>query len=183
MKDCMLDIETLGQGNNAAVISIGAAMFDPMTGAVGRCFYAVLDPNDPLIGAVDPSTVLWWMSQSEEARKEITDPTDRRLSAAGAMSAFALWCEENGAETLWSNGPTFDEVITRNLAKRCGIRYPIHYRGSRCCRTIAGLAREMGWEPKPGASSLVKHNALDDAVRQVGWVSSAYRFLAGKETA
>lgn len=35
MKHVMLDLETMGNGPRAAIVSIGAVFFDPLTGELG----------------------------------------------------------------------------------------------------------------------------------------------------
>ena len=183
----MLDIETFGVGNDAAVVSIGACMFNPYMEAVGRQsqnqrFYTVLDLNDPLIGVITPSTVAFWMKQGDGARLALVGDDVLRIGAKLACKEFAAFCKQQGAEYIWSNGPTFDETIMRSLFKRCGVKFPVHFRGSRCCRTIAGLARDMGFDSREALESVREgdvHNALDDAVHQCRWVGACARFLEG----
>src|ERR1039458_2426242 len=75
MKNVMLDLETLGTGNDAAIISIGACLFDPRGDGVligvDHRFYARVNPASSVeIGMkIDVSTILWWMQQSDAARK------------------------------------------------------------------------------------------------------------------
>ena len=38
MKNVMLDLETMGKGPNAAIVTIGGVFFDPMTGELGAEF-------------------------------------------------------------------------------------------------------------------------------------------------
>lgn len=183
----MLDIESLGTGNDAAVVSMGAVCFDPFTGEVQpreEAFYVRIDPLDPLIGEVTPSTVQWWMRQNEAARAEIADLSLERLSVVKACRAFRQWVGVNGfPEILWSNGPTFDETITRSLFKRAKVKYPTHFRGSSCCRTRARLAKELGYDAHAISvvdDALVSHNALDDAIGQCRWVSRATQYIMNR---
>ncbi len=61
----MLDLETMGNTSNAAIISIAAVYFDE-TG-VGRSFYHKVSLGSSCaIGLeMDADTVLWWLKQSD----------------------------------------------------------------------------------------------------------------------
>lgn len=60
MKNVMLDLETMGSGSKAAIVSIGAVLFDPMTGETGAEFYQVVSLNSSAhYGELDPGTVIW----------------------------------------------------------------------------------------------------------------------------
>ncbi|OQX34094.1 MAG: ATPase, partial [Oceanospirillales bacterium LUC14_002_19_P2] len=39
MKHAMIDLETMGNGSQAAIVAIGACFFDPVKGTVGNTFY------------------------------------------------------------------------------------------------------------------------------------------------
>lgn len=71
--DVMLDLETMGQGPDAAIVAIGAVSFDLEAGKLGSEFYTVVDLTSSVEagGKMDPSTVLWWLQQSEQARSEL----------------------------------------------------------------------------------------------------------------
>ena len=192
LTDMMIDIETLGTGKDAAVISMGAVMFNPYTGAVQPredAFYGVLDINDPLIGVMDPSTVAWWLTQSEAARMAIARP-ENPASAKDFAEEFINWTkiqrrDYGDVEALWSNGPLFDERIMRRFFERVGRKFPVHFRRSACCRTRARFARELGYDTRANHEFVgVEHNALDDAISQCAWISDATQWLAnGREKA
>lgn len=185
--DIMLDIETFGTGNNAAIVSIGAVAFDQHL-AGGALFHDTPEQHEiygvgfhrridlaesrrELIGDIDPGTVEWWLGQSDDARASLLE--GKRVALGKALRDFSYWLIENFAEPkqlrLWSNGPTFDETIVRAAFDRYGFPFPISYRGSRCCRTLFALATEYGFDPKPTPEhmgDIIKHNALHDAVFQ-----------------
>ena len=70
-ENVMIDLETMGVNNNAAIIAIGAVAFD-FEGNLGYHFYQTITLQSSVEngGIMDASTVLWWMRQSDEARKE-----------------------------------------------------------------------------------------------------------------
>ena len=56
----MVDLETLGNGSESVIISIGAVEFDPETGELGREFYKVVDAQSCVDAGlkIDASTVM-----------------------------------------------------------------------------------------------------------------------------
>lgn len=196
--DIMLDIETFGTGNDAAIVSIGAVAFnaDGENGSLftnspdllaegGQGFRVNIDLDKSAAefrGNIDPATVEWWLSQGQEARTMLVNGT--RLPLGRALNDFADWIKRVSgrpkALRLWSNGPTFDEVIVRSAFRRYSLVLPLSFRGSRCCRTMMDLAEQHGWDRSElGALSegVVKHDALGDAVRQARVVASQRHFL------
>jgi hypothetical protein len=106
----MLDLETWGKEPGCDIRSIGACVFDPMTGYVAdneafthNNFYIATD--NPLkhdrtrfdetspacyreYGLIrDPETVQWWNDQSDEAQAAFTNPVDLRE----ALQRFTDW--------------------------------------------------------------------------------------------
>jgi len=196
--DIMLDLETLGTGNNAAIIQIGAVAFNAdgdnaslwtnspdMLASLGQGFRANVDlASSRHPGVIDASTVEWWLQQSQEARDSITKP-EGRLELGAALEAFVRWVYSITVKVrdlrMWSNGPTFDETILRAAFARYNAPLPISFRGSRCCRTMIELAEMYGWNRKEATrlapDDIVKHDALGDAVFQARSVVSQRHFL------
>lgn len=143
LDDVMVDIETLGQGHNAHILSIGAVRFNPNFYEPDKWekFYRVIDPSMPQVGAeITNSTVLWWLGQAIEnpaAVKTLLDTPDK-VFLGTALLDFFTFCQ--GATSLWSYGPTFDETILRDAATRLCLKFGMSYRTSRCQRTIVALA-------------------------------------------
>ena len=183
MKDVMLDIETFGTGNNAAIASIGACFFDAdaeaMTeDAFGGTFHEFVNmgqTSPEMLGDLHIGTVMWWMSQSDEARTRLLHgmgESDKTLGAV--LNSFAIWlaaeATAQGVEThrlrLWSNGPTFDETIVRAAFDRYEMKLPLSFRGSRCCRTMRDLANDFGWDWREQGKNNASHDALADALYQ-----------------
>ncbi|HEE3179224.1 TPA: 3'-5' exoribonuclease, partial [Klebsiella pneumoniae] len=71
----MVDLETMGKKHNAPIVAIGAVVFDPATGSIGESFYKVvcLESSVNWGAVIDPSTVIWWLKQSSEARSAIVN--------------------------------------------------------------------------------------------------------------
>lgn len=83
-KHLMLDLETMSNKGNAAIVSIGAVAFEPSTGELGPEFYLTVDlvSCEKLGLHIDADTVLWWMKQSSEARAAIVDEDSRTIQSA-----------------------------------------------------------------------------------------------------
>jgi exodeoxyribonuclease VIII len=163
----MLDLETMGTNKNAAIIAIGAVRMDLVTktvrseGAGASTFYRVVSLESSMKsgGVVDASTIMWWMKQSEEARRCLT--SSDTCSLEEALKGFSNWAKEVPVRELWGNGSDFDNVILENSYARLGMAVPWRYTANRCYRTVAALHPSV---PRPVAG--VHHNALDDAVNQ-----------------
>lgn len=156
MKNVMVDLETLGNGSNAVIISIGAAVFDNYS--VGDTFYVNVDPQSCVDAGLkmDVSTVMWWMQQTEQARavfKKDNSPLEV------ALGEFSAWYPAGAA--LWGNGATFDNVILSNAYRAVGVKQPWDFWNDRCYRTLKSMYPHIKLE-----RSGVAHNALDDAKSQ-----------------
>lgn len=153
----MVDLETLGNGSNAVITSIGAAKFNSF--GVTDTFMEYVDPESCAEAGLqmDVSTVLWWMKQSDAARSAFAQ---KGQHLAVALQGFAAWFPKDAC--LWGNGATFDNVILSNAYKAVGQKAPWPYWGDRCYRTVKNLFPVV----KAPAFAGVAHNALDDAVHQ-----------------
>jgi len=165
--DVSLDLETMGNGPDAAIIAIGAVEFSLETGQLGQEFYEVVDLESSVSagGTITPSTVLWWMQQSDEARK-VFERKGEQISTT--LHHFTGWVYQlNGVRNvcIWGNGAAFDNVILRTAYERLGLKPPWNFWDDRCFRTIKALHPEVEF-----VKSGVAHNALDDAKNQARYL-------------
>lgn len=176
MRHVMLDLETFGKTNDAAIASIGACVFDLHEDSVGggEClYYQVIDLEiSQHVGEFDGSTVLWWMKQDEAARKALSHVEDTEPLGT-ALKQFSEWVRNVGGEFLWSNDPTFDEVILASAYRRYDLKFPFSFRATRCVRTMRGLPNA----PKLYMEKGTAHNALDDAIHQAEHIQLIYKEL------
>ncbi len=98
-----LDLETMGNGPYAPVISIGAVFFDPNTGETGEEFSVniSLESSMRYRARPDASTILWWMEQSEEARKSLTSNTQELSTALSWLSEFIIKNANHKLVQVW----------------------------------------------------------------------------------
>lgn len=173
----MLDIETLGNGPNALIITIGACEFFPgrEDAPLGDTLYLEVDAEDAARhgGIMDVSTILWWLKQSEAARSALTEECPRwmlsealnelRAFVAGDPTGKLLPPETAG---VWGNGATFDNVILHSAARACKQPPLWSFRLDRDMRTIVWLEKALNLNVPIPAPVGVGHHALDDAVWQ-----------------
>lgn len=155
MNNVMLDLETMGNTSNAAIIAIGAVRFDK---AVTDRFYKVVNLQSCVeVGLdIEPSTVMWWMQQSAEARGKFA------VEAIGlneALRSFADWVGDDAV--VWGNGAAFDNVILANAYRKSRLPLPWKFYNDRCYRTVKNLHPEIELE-RVGTY----HCAVDDAESQ-----------------
>lgn len=164
MMDCMLDLETMGTGPDAAIIAIGAVAFDPernaMPGGVDAQFYATIDLSDAMRcgGVVDGDTVMWWMARDDSARAQFAAEAQTTLSA---LTNLAAWMHRNDIKHVWGNGAEFDNVILSAAYRRLDAPLPWKFYNNRCYRTLKAMSPQIKLQ-RVGTY----HNALDDAKSQ-----------------
>jgi exodeoxyribonuclease VIII len=162
MNNIMVDLETMGTGSNAAIVSIGAVEFDFEKNKVGKEFYQVVSlSDDDESGIRDKSTEAWWNKQSEEARFVLTLPGLHISEALKEFTKFVCSCGSQRNVKIWGNGSDFDNVILVNAYRRCNLSLPWEYWNHRCYRTVKNLFKDVKM-----VRSGTHHNALDDAKSQ-----------------
>lgn len=166
----MLDLETLGTEHDAMIISIGAVAFrfDAAPVPADRFFYTAVDIFSST-GSISPSTVNWWLKQSDEARAPWTND-EPKLQLSAALQNLYTWMKSFNDYNIrvWGNGANFDNVILRNALLRHHVPLPWKYTNDRCFRTMKNIL------PKIEATRTgTYHNALDDAIYQVNYLQMA----------
>jgi exodeoxyribonuclease VIII len=164
MRNVMLDLETMGNGPNAAIVAIGAVAFDIETGTIGDKFYKLVDLTTAVDcgGVMDASTVMWWVQQGQGARLALV--ADAATHLRGALDMFADWLTKttNGQEPhVWGNGAAFDNVILASAYRNAGKPQPWKHWNDRCYRTVKALYPAVKLE-RTGTH----HIAVDDAESQ-----------------
>ncbi|MGI2872273.1 3'-5' exonuclease [Vibrio fluvialis] len=180
----MLDLETMGNTSNAAIVSIGAVVFDPATGSLGADFEQVINLNSSAYyGDLDASTVTWWLTQSEEARAIFQRDTPKS-TLKDALLELNQWLADLGDAKeiqVWGNGSGFDNVILTNAYKAVRIKPNFSHWNDRDVRTIVEMGRSiLGINPKETMEREgTHHSALDDAKFQAKYVSVIWRQFIG----
>lgn len=167
----MVDLETMGLRPDAAIVSIGAVVFDKM-GVTDQTFFSAASLSSCLaIGlTTDPETVDWWSKQSVEAQSRWR--TADAPSIEQAMIGFTKYLQFLGKASdicLWGNGSDFDCVLLTSAYRALEADPPWKFYNVRCFRTLKNLCKLQEMK-RLG----VHHDALDDAKHQA---SHAVRIL------
>lgn len=179
MADVMVDLETMGTRPNAPIIAIGAVTFDMRNLTLGERFYSTVDlaSSVGLGSVVDPGTVMWWLKQSDDARKALT--MRKAPHAMVVLGQFADWMRRNAVERksvrVWGCGPDFDCVLLSEHYHKGLLEVPWEFWNQRDYRTLKSLYPNVEQDPRVG-----HHNALDDAIHQVNHIFKIRRTLRGQ---
>ena len=179
----MVDLETMGSGPDAPIVSIGAVYFDPSTGNTGAEFYQVVSLESSMSFGMKPdaSTIQWWLKQSSEARSAIL--VDEAMGLRETLELLADFIAENAANgshtvQLWGNGCSFDNVILRRAYALAETPFAVPFWNDRDVRTMVELGKSVGINPRfdiPFEGDM--HNALSDARHQVKYVPAIWQRL------
>lgn len=165
----MIDLETLGTGERAHILSIGAVSFDA-SGIIDR-YYVNVGADGQNDRDIDADTVRWWMQQSDAARAALINPAPIEPHRAAAHIANFI----HGADAIWAYPASFDLPILHTFIKDWRLNKSLDRRKQRCARTVLALA-EVDVASYRGAGT--HHNALDDAEAQARALIEALRVLA-----
>lgn len=177
--DCvMVDIESMGVNENAALIQVGAAVFNfngkPLPPSVNRpTFVQDIDLMSSLQagGIVDQSTVRWWNDRGGFPANPKQPPVHIRL----ALGRLADWLGRYPTvKEVWAQGSQFDVAVLQGYFRRLNIECPWTYNAGKDTRTVYALAKRKGWQKPSGEPS---HNALGDCLDQIATLRSACVFL------
>ena len=156
----MLDLETMGTSVNSAIVSIGAVEFSEGLGITDR-FYVNIDLQSCMDKGmeINAKTLMWWMKQSDEARKSLTGDT---IPLRDALKSFREWVVKGNENVqIWGNGSDFDNAMISNAYSKFNATQPWNYWDNRCYRTLVYSLPKLEFK-RDGTH----HNALDDAEYQ-----------------
>lgn len=164
--DCMIDIECAGLPPNGALLSIGGVFFDLHTSTLGPTFSQVVHLGSAVAdgGVIDPGTFMWWLGQSDAARKAVRYG-GRHVHTV--LDEFSAWIAETCRPAdvrVYGNGANFDITILEGAYQRAGKKVPWHWTNTRCFRTLRNQYPQV--EYNPGDKGDDAHNALADAIFQ-----------------
>lgn len=170
--DIMLDLETWGTGPGCAIRSIGACVFDPITGLIGKTFYVNVSTQSCLdVGLkAEAGTVDWWSKQSHEAQAALeVNP----VPIGTALQALTNFLNQLGPEEkfMWAQGSAFDFPVIEYAMK--AVYHPIPWKFWNVFDTRTAY-RLYGFDPKKVKRSGTYHNALDDCLHQVKCLHAAW---------
>jgi hypothetical protein len=176
LQDVMLDIETLSTQSDACILTIGAIKFSR------NRYLLPLEQSDTFYRRIskescdaaglhtDPSTVEWWMKQSDDAKYEVFTEHDR-VSIKNALYDFSEWF--GNSRFIWGHGSVFDVTILNNAYRAHDMQPPWNFWNVRDTRTLYDIGNvSVKSLPKENA-----HHAVHDCYRQIVGVHRALRNL------
>ncbi|CAD5376749.1 putative Exodeoxyribonuclease I [Pseudomonas sp. OF001] len=173
----VIDLETMGVGTNAAIVSIGAVRIERGQHAAG--FYRRVDLASSLAhgGTTDASTISWWLKQSPEARGEV-DGSEHPANLYDVLWSLRDFIQARDEPRLWGNGATFDLRILGEAYDAFHEGRPWDFRLERDLRTILELypeARDVG------EFEGIRHHALADACHEAKQLIKAIKLHQNRQ--
>lgn len=185
----MIDLETMGNNHKAAIVAIGAVLFDEeqILDRIGIRVDLQSSLDAGLV--VDASTVYWWLGQSEAARQEILakfnvfslpEALGALTGQVGVSSGSETWrhgewhwqSRWEKVDGIWSLGVAQDIVWLESAYRACGLPVPWSYGQPRCFRTKRAEPWAAAVRPADVGTA---HNAADDAEYQARWLQNIWR--------
>ena len=164
--DLSVDLETMGLPPDGAIVSIGACFFDLEKCEIGPTFSRVINLATAVRdgGVITPSTLMWWLGQSEAARRGIMfNAEDIRV----VLTDFAAFIAEHSRRQdvrVWGNGSDFDNTLLNSAYLRADMKTPWSPFKNRCFRTVRNMYPSVEYNTDDKGEGA--HNALTDAIFQ-----------------
>lgn len=174
MKHVMIDIETMADLHNSAIVSIGAVRFDLETGKIGEEIEIDVDLQSCLDYGlqVTGGTIKWWLTRNEHARSVIAYSAGISLpEALLKLSKFI-----NKDDSVWSNGLRFDVAIVENAYRTCKIPVPWDHHKEMDVRTLVSFAPEIK-NRVVKAFTEPAHTPVNDCKKQILYCVETYNKL------
>jgi hypothetical protein len=176
MKDIMVDIETMANGSNAAIVQIAALQFDRNTGKISSHEFKI---NVDLQSCLDTGlhvngdTVKFWMTKTDAQRRNLYEPKPEHIMKA--LSDFSNWMERRAKDAdmskadmdIWSRSPRFDLGILKDAYNKCNLNQPWNFRNEMCVRTIEAFMPDVKKKHDLINSSNENSNSMLDYMHQL----------------
>lgn len=183
--DIVVDIETMGTGDDCRIVSIGALIFnragDVLKDDLPR-LEIFLDHDAQIDRKVDPSTMRWWeKTAGEEARKKAFSTEIERVPLEEALGMLRSFYNKNRPDLSWACAPDFDMGILDHAYRSFGSKYPTPFYRYSDVRTLENFVFGSN-QRKPGGLAHIgglAHDALDDCIMEARVIQLAYRKIHG----
>lgn len=168
----MIDLETWGTRPGSAITQIGAVRFTSK--GITEEFSVLVSLKSCMDAGltVEPSTVLWWMKQADEARAGMQE-SPATCSLDEALSLFVDWFTRKPVEAVWGNGAAFDNTLLVSAFEAVKLIPPWDFRADRCYRTMKNEYPDVTFVREG-----VAHNALNDAYSQAKHLIAIWKWRA-----
>ena len=167
----MIDIEGLGTGPDAAILTIAAQSFDPFgTGYYDRHYYARITLESQENRRIQDDTLAWWATQPEAQAEAFAE--DNRVPLDQALDELYKLAWQH--DYIWAQGPTYDINILEHAYKSYNKTQPWQFYRIRDSRTVLSL-----WPGRPVPPT--SHHALEDTRKQIDILQQTLKHLDVKE--
>jgi len=167
----MIDIEGLGTGPDAAILTIAAQSFDPFgTGHYDRHYYARITLESQENRRIQDETLAWWATQPEAQAEAFAE--DNRIPLDQALDELYRLAWQH--DYIWAQGPTYDINILEHAYKSYNKTQPWQFYRIRDSRTVLSL-----WPGRPVPPT--SHHALEDTRKQINILQQTLKHLNVKE--
>jgi hypothetical protein len=167
----MIDIEGLGTGPDAAILTIAAQSFDPFgTGHYDRHYYARITLESQENRRIQDDTLAWWATQPEAQAEAFAE--DNRIPLDQALDELYRLAWQH--DYIWAQGPTYDINILEHAYKSYNKTQPWQFYRIRDSRSVLSL-----WPGRPVPPT--SHHALEDTRKQINILQQTLKHLNVKE--
>ncbi len=178
--ELMLDTETMGGGDNGAIIQIGARFFIYANGKeeLGPSFLRNINLGSAMAsgGTVDAPTIMFWLRAGEEARKSVAYGGEPIVDVLNDFRAFVEEHSRIDTVRLWGNAPRFDITKLESAYRRLGQEPCWWWRNEKDLRMLRmWYGYLVPYDPEEKGATA--HNALADADFQISHVWKVGRAL------
>jgi len=160
MANICIDLETLGTKSGAVITQIGLVAFTRDRITDEAQIYVDAEDCQRHGLTIDASSVLWWLKQSDAARKHFELKAQRLIPA---LTDTILFFNKNldKDSKVWGNGSDFDNAILQAAFEKVGTEVPWKFWQNACYRTVKSLVKSI-----PADNYGTAHVAVDDAKKQ-----------------
>lgn len=175
----MIDLETMGNRSRSVITSISAVAFNIKTGEIANNYFESnisIAASQKLGMEINASTVLWWLEQSENARKLLIEGQKKyKENPIDVFDRFKNWlyviASDNNTQIdnlfLWGNSPRFDLGLLNDYYYKLGEEIPWDFRKERDIRTIVSLDPSIRKNTKFDGTP---HYGIDDCKYQIKYL-------------
>lgn len=178
--DVMLDLESADTSISPALFQFSAVRFDLSSGETSDEFNMIVDFQSCIDAglSVGANTIKWWMNQSEEARKVVTQDGEHINTV---LAGFAAWLNSFADEytSVWGNGIIADNVWVNAAYEKAMMKTPIQFWQHKDVRTLVDIGMRKNGKnfKRDEVFTGTPHNAIDDCKHQIKYCSKIFNAL------
>nr|DAT00631.1 MAG TPA: 3' exoribonuclease [Caudoviricetes sp.] len=180
----MVDLETLSSQPNAHILETALVNFNPVTGEVfdNQSFHFRHGLDEQRGSHTSTGTIDWWYKTNRGYFAKLLNPVEKHslTDTLWRMKTIFENARNDGGLLVWSTG-TFDVDVLNNAYKR--LINPnetlINFWEAHDCRSMRTIG-EMFPRLRQKVYA-VTHNAYEDCIRQIGYITDVTQYLAEQD--